>query len=282
MATSEEIRKQAAQRALTKESIDNPYTSQGELADDERAFESMRTYPMASESDLRMRAASNALAQQHPDLESFEASGGDVDELPLGFVDVPKTPYEYADDDFDMRVASSPIGGETPEQAAKTIADARDKYYDAAGGPADPRGGILSTPEQKIIFDNYPIITDEIEEPEGDRRYWESAQRSGIERLLRAEKTGALTLDPDFKARAIRSLNAIYAREKFQIENDPYHHGDKFRSKEEVLGNMAQRDLTDLKELIREKEKEEFMRRAAERGETGKPYREEGRVKEEK
>ena len=39
---------------------------------------------------------------------------------------------------------------------------------------------------------------------------------------------------------------------------------------------MAQRDLTDLEELILEKEKEEFMRRAAERGELGKPYREEG------
>ena len=177
------------------------------MADDERESTSIPETPRQA----RKRLA-RELSQQHPDLESFEAAGGDVDKLP-GDVDVPKIPYEYADDDFKMRVASSPIGGETPEQASKTIADARDKHYDAANFPEDPRSGILSTPDQKIIFDNYPIITDEIEEPEGGRRYFESDQRSGIERLLRAEKAGVLTLDPDLKARALQSLNLIYARD---------------------------------------------------------------------
>ena len=109
----------------------------------------------------KREALARKLAQQHPQVEEFEAAGGDVEDL-SGDVDTVGP----------VQVASSLIGGETPMQAQQTYKD-----------------------ESKRLID----IEDKAEESRRSRFNTDLDDPMFVERILKMESMGELRLSPERK-----------------------------------------------------------------------------------
>jgi len=167
------------------------------MADDERESTSIPETPRQA----RKRLA-RELSQQHPDLESFEAAGGDVDELPLGFVDTGES-----------SVVASPVGGETPLEAKKSWEDKQDQHL----------SGIYK--EQDKTYDTI----NKIDLSHGGN---EHTQVDVLKRLFDLEAQGQIQLSPNFRRDAEAAVQALERSLAAMKEEGVY--GDVLQSKRAI------------------------------------------------
>ena len=213
------------------------------------------------------------LSQQHPQVEDFEAAGGDVEDLP-GKVSVPRDEFDRVGDRRNnitaerMRVAKSLVGGETPEEAMKTARAARD---DTGAQEVD-----VAAMQLREVLKGLGVS----EDTRGGGGVLDQ-QVDAINRLRELEEKGLLSLSDELKAKADKVLRSIDEIERFKEKHQALGRSNDmdYGSKAQVLRDMADEEIRDLELMMKDiYEETPFGKRAKafQEKNPGKPYREEG------
>ncbi len=191
------------------------------------------------------------LSGKYDDVEEFEAAGGSTEDLP-GSVSI-----------GDVKVASSPVGGESFSESV----DSRLRKIDKAEENLDMT-------DKRFREDLHPYGLGEFEP--------EFGPGGGIYRkLLELEQQGAMKLSDEFRVAAEKALRKTEESLKFMKERGMYpkvlENKDTVQAQDDVVSEYKYlRDLQDLSKDVYELTP--FARRAREfsRANPNKPYRESG------
>ncbi len=192
------------------------------------------------------------LSGKYDDVEEFEAAGGSTEDLP-GSVST-----------GDMKVASSPVGGESFSESV----DSRLRKIDQAEENADMT-------DKRFSEDLNPYGLEAF-------RSVKTQKRGDIYRkLLELEQQGAMKLSDEFRSAAEKALRKTEESLKFMKERGMYpkvlDNQDTVQAQDDV--DSEYKSLRDLQDLSKDVyELTPFARRAREfrRANPNKPYRESG------